>query len=321
MKLIKYLKKIVLASVPLLAICSCSNGEREVTPCEVDIDEIYKVLSPNEEDNAQGLTFGKDSIPGSIIDFDMQTESQEIYVFFENLTVLDINPKITKDLFEFATEELKEYGFISEDWKLTDEEFNEAFGEPANYYSGTMAILEKIKGAFDTQYSEIKESGEAFNAYFLIYPVYLNDNYVTYRESAYCYTGGAHGMTISYLHTYDLKSGERLTVDDIVTPEGMKSVREEVVAHMAYCYPIYENIKTVNQYIDSLNVWLDNFDQPDDSKEITVENFPLSDPGLTSEGLVFVYEMYQLTPGSDGCPVVLIPYKDIKGCLYDKLGV
>ena len=92
-------------------------------------------------------------------------------------------------------------------------------------------------------------------------------------------------------------------------------VREEVAARMAYAYPIYENITTVEQYIDSLNVWLDNFNDSDSSQKITAKDFPIEDVALIKQGLVSVYQMYELTPGSDGCPVVVVPYEDIKGCL------
>lgn len=296
----------------ILAAC---NHTRQVVPYEQDTDEIFAPLQPNEEEMPEFQTFGKDSIPGFIFDFEMTTSNHDVFVYYQNLTVLDINPRITYDVLDFSLQQLCEYGFINDSINFTETEYQSLLKEGLNYKEASARTLDKFKEAFDSTVETYDSIVSPFNIYFQIYPVFLNKEIVTYRESAYCYTGGAHGMSISYLRTYDLSTGSLLTLADIVKPERLEEVREEVAAHMAYSYPIYENITSVDQYIDSLNSWLDNFETENEKKEITLQNYPLPDPALTEEGLVFIYQMYELTPGSDGCPVVLIPYKDIRGCL------
>ncbi|MCH5226531.1 MAG: hypothetical protein J1F16_01735 [Muribaculaceae bacterium] len=309
----KYFFISLLTLVALIAT-GCSHS-RNIVPYEVDTDVVFRPLAPNEEENPNDYTFGKANIPGFIFDNDFTTSKEDTYVYFSNLTILDVAPAINQHLFNFIIAQLTEYGFVEPSYSFPDNEVTSLMNQGLNYKEASAAILDNFKTAFDNQVDTITSYGSPFNAYFLIYPVFLDDNYITYRESAYCYTGGAHGINITYLKTFDLKSGEELSFDDIVKPEHAGVVREEIAAHMAYSYPIYENIKTVQQYVDSLNVWLDNFNDSDNNEMITVKNFPAGDIALLKEGLGVIYQMYELTPGSDGCPIVVIPYKDIKGCL------
>lgn len=299
----------------IVLIMSACGKDRQVVPYDVDIDEIYKALVPNDEDRPDYITFGHDSIPGFIYDIEFDTDNREVYVYFDNLTVLDVNPQINQNIFEFIQGELCEYGFINDSVNLAADEFQQLIGKGFSFTEAAGKLLDTLNDEFTAQLKREGNISYPFNARFDIYPVYISGEILTYRLSAYCYTGGAHGMTISYLRSFNLDSGKLLDFDDIVNPESRQAVREEIAAHMAYSYPIYENITTVNQYIDSLNVWLDNSNPDDSSGEITASNFPVSDVALTEQGLVAVYQMYELTPGSDGCPVVLIPYSDLKGCL------
>lgn len=307
-----YKHHILLFSCLLLAACS---QQRQVVPYEIDTDEIYQAWAPNEEDMPEGLTFGPDSIPGFIFDYEMTSDKENVYIFLDNLTVLDVNPEITQSLFDFVYSQLSEYGFISDKASYNSDEISRLQAEGFPYDQASAKVIEHFQTDFNNQIETIEQFNTPFNAHFQIYPIYFTKDIVTYRLSAYCYTGGAHSMNTSYIRSYNLASGKCLGFDDIVAPQGREIVRQEIAAHMAYSYPIYENITTVDQYIDSLNVWLYHFDSNDNHQKITLENFPTGDVALVKEGLVSVYQMYELTPGSDGCPVVVIPYKDIKGCL------
>lgn len=302
----------LLSSLLCIVVISCSQN-RQIVPYEVDLDEIYKALPPNDE-NPQQLNFGQMNVPGFIFDYDFTTENEDVFINFNNFTVLDVNPLINKDLLNFINEELKDYGFINSEG-ISEEEISSILSEGLSYEESVATILKKLQAQFEEQLPEILSYKTPFNAYFQIYPLYFGKNLVTYRLTAYCYTGGAHGMTITYIRSYDLRSGKSLSFDDIVTPQGREDVRNEIAAHMAYSYPIYDNITTVEQYIDSLNKWLDFSDSDQNKEEITISTFPTGDVALIKEGLVCVYQMYELTPGSDGCPVVVISYKDLKGCL------
>ena len=306
-------QKILLFLFLSLLVIGCHQN-RQVVPYEVDADEIYKSLTPNEDNLPENITFGPDSIPGFTYDVDFTTNDSDVYVFFNKFTLLDVNPEITQNIFEFIQQQLTEFGFVNQSFSINPNEMEKLLADGVSFQEAAGKILDMQETAFDSQIATF-ENINHFNITFLIYPVYLDKKFVTYRETAYSYTGGAHGMTVSYLRTYDLSSGKLMGLNDIVKPDGLEKVREEVTAQMAYSYPIYENIKTVDQYLDSLNVWLDHFDPLGVAGDITVKNFPLTDPAITAEGLVFIYQMYELTPGADGCPLIVVPFKDIEGCL------
>lgn len=306
---------ILFMAVALLTAC---QNNRMVVPYESDSQDVFTALTPNEPEQPEGYTYGPDSIPGLSFNYEMTTDNPEIYVNIQTFTILDINPGVTRSLFSFIKSELDEYGFI----KLT-----KTISAPDSIILNKDSVFtdnyildefKSIKDEFDKELPVIQQYGSAFNILFDIYPVYIDDKYVTYRQSSYCYTGGAHGNTTASLITYDIESGKALNLYDIVKTDRINEVREEVIAHMAYSYPIYDNIKTVDEYIDSLNVWLGTSSDEEAASEnprITLENYPLPNPAINETGLVFIYETYQLTPGSDGTPIVVIPYIELKGCL------
>lgn len=313
----KILSFVMSISLLIIITTGCGERNRQVVPYESDSEDVYVPLMPNEEEQPDGYTYGPDSIPGLSMDYDMTTDNQEIYVHIETFTILDINPRVTASLLTFVKNELEESGFIKVNKVFSSKEEYELTNDSIFSRNYIFREFDNLKEEFYKELPIIEEYGSAFNIVFNIYPVYIDRKYVTYRESAYCYTGGAHGNVSTKLVTYDLESGKALNLYDIVKSERINEVREEVAAHMAYSYPIYDNIHTVNQYLDSLNVWLgtDNTEESGGEARITLENFPLPAPALNATGLVFIYETYQLTPGSDGSPVVVLPYAELKGCL------
>ncbi|MCH5240353.1 MAG: hypothetical protein J1F38_09020 [Muribaculaceae bacterium] len=293
---------------------SCKKESRQIIPYEVDSDEIYKPLKPNEEDNPYP-TYGIDNIPGVTFDYEMTTPDNEVYIFFDNLTLLDVNPAITQFLFNFISYHLKEYGFINPSDNSALPGVAELIHQGLAFDKAAASLLETIQKEFEQETDTILSYKTPFNAHFQIYPLFLTSDLVSYRLSAYFFTGGAHGMSVSNIFSFNLRDGHMYSFDEIIRPEDRKFVRQEIAARMAYAYPIYENINTVDQYIDSLNVWLDHFDPDERQVKITEDNFPVSDVALLKTGIVSIYQMYELTPGSDGCPLIFIPYDDIKGCL------
>lgn len=315
-----YLKsfKILLFILISTLVIGCQNS-RQVVPVDVDTDKIFEALQPNDDSNSMDLVFGPQNIPGTIFDTEFTTDKPEVFIYFQNLTVLDVNPDITASLLDFVTEILLENDFITESDPSPVERWEEYVNQNIPYNEAAAGVIDSIKQNFETKNSKESTPDYPCNVYFNIYPVYLDDNYVTYRHYAYTYTGGAHGIPATYLVTYNLKTGQKLSMGDIVKSGSINEVREEVVAALAYSYPIYENISTVDQYLDSLNGWLGHFQPLEQDEKLTINNFPLPDPAVTSYGLVFIYQMYEIAPASEGSPVVLIPYKDLHGCLNIKI--
>lgn len=301
------------------------NSASELQNTLADSIDVYMQLKPNEEWDSGRHTYGKDSIVGNSIKYRLTTDSSDIYVDF-NLTILELHPRITANLLSFIHGEMLDWGFINESdtippfttKKMTDKGYSQS--------DIVKKALDWEGERFYHQLPLIFEYGErGYNLDIETYPVFLNENYVTYKKYAYYYTGGAHGNYSICLHTYNLKTGESVDLEDIVIPKKLNKVRERVAYHMAAEYPIYSSVNSIEAYLDSLNRWkgltdlsvIFGFKKENEIEQISLKNYPINDPGIHSAGLVFTYEKYHLTPGICGCPTILISFDEIRDCLKE----
>lgn len=119
----------------------------------------------------------------------------------------------------------------------------------------------------------------------------LNEDMVTYEVSTSSYIGGAHPNTVTHPFTYDLKTAQVLTLDNIFVPEARDSIMPVIV----------------NALARQLNVTPANLGQA----EIFVDQ--LVDPGMpyiSNGALVFHYNPYDIAPYSVGpVEVTVYPYE------------
>lgn len=302
---------------------SCSSGSKNgeaIVDYPIDRLDVFKPLIPIDSIEVSKSYRG---IPIALTKDSFATDNSEIYIKMD-FVILDQNPKITTNLLSFAMFNLSDCGFthtpdslISEKYdvfKITDIPTQELINQ----------FSDVVSKEFYAQLPTILSYDDwGFNMDIEIYPVFLNDEYVTYCKDAYWYTGGAHGNYSKFLQTYDIKTGDSVDLEDIIKPDMIGEFRKVVVKHMASSYPIFEDIKTVEEYLDSLNEWKGNTNigvvlgvvSRDELRKITMENYPIDDPGITEVGLVISYEKYFLTPGVNGCPTIVIPFDEIKHCL------
>ena len=320
-KKIFYMSKInILLYFSILTVLTISNGcynkNHQIIPNEFDTADVYEPLSPNEDENPEEPTFGQEHIPGLMMSERIPGNNDDIYIDL-NLTFLVSNPEIIYNIFNFITSELQETGFINEKDFSSFPSLDLSEDSLPHLEKYVSDCLDSIRILFTKQLPEIESYKVPFNITIDAYPVFLNDDYVTYRKYAYYYTGGAHGNSESLLTTFNLTNGKPIGLKNIVKSDRLDDIREMVASHMAYSYPIYDNIKTVDEYIDSLNVWLGTGTSENENAgdRITLKNYPLKDPAITQLGLVFIYEKYELAPGVDGSPVVVLPYLEIRDCL------
>ena len=193
-------------------VWSCSQSDRQIVPYDTDIDEIFVPLPPNDEDSPGELTFGQDSIFGVTFDYEITTQDSDVYIYFSNITLLRINPQIADNLFNVITTLLQENDFISsEDRGAGNLSYNK-LAQNNNYNEAAISLLDSLEMDFQEQLKLLQPFPSAFNFNFQVYPVFLNNKYITYRIYGGCYTGGAHGQTFSYLKTYELSTGKLLTI-------------------------------------------------------------------------------------------------------------
>lgn len=308
----------VAAVLLLIAAFTISCNEKPVLKTYAsDTIDVYRRLSPNENWISSSNTYGINHVAGHSNTYRITTDSNNVYVDFD-VTLLELHPKITANLLSFMHWTMLHYGFADEKDTVPPFDVYEMTNEGAEQYEIAHRMMDWESELFYEILPKI-EGERGYNLDVKIYPVFLNDDYVTYRKYAYYYTGGAHGNYTSLLQTFRLDTGETLDLPDFVNPEYYKELRKIVASHMASSHPIYDGITSVDQYLDSLNRWRSETDfwaftrdDDDESDRITLENYPMTDPGIDETGLVFTYDKYALTPGSEGCPVIVVTYDEVR---------
>lgn len=155
---------------------------------------------------------------------------------------------------------------IFEDNVLADEEFFDEFsGVPYSY---------------DTGISDIR---------------YFDGEYVSFVQAAYEYCGGAHGLPIWEGYAFNLETGERLLLLDLIsnTEEELKSI---VTAYFG------EKIDA-----DPEDFW-------SDAKETVYDLISLESTEfvLTDEGICFFIHPYSIAAYAAGFPEVTVPYSEFE---------
>ncbi len=147
------------------------------------------------------------------------------------------------------------------------------------YRQDNLEYLEDI----EEEWSFMMDWSESINGSFL-------DPYkgmVSYLKYAYGYSGGAHGMDVLTCRTFDLKTGEQIFEEDLFKRGYEDRLTEALRANLLSSYEDH-----------------DMFFETD----IT----PSDEFYLTSEGITYIYQRYEIGPYAIGIIDVLVPWKEIQ---------
>ncbi|MFT7557638.1 MAG: hypothetical protein ACI83D_000303 [Planctomycetota bacterium] len=127
----------------------------------------------------------------------------------------------------------------------------------------------------------------------ITYSLHEFDEWVTFVVHEAVYMGGAHGISTITSFTYDRSSGKRILLHDFVTKRQLVTLSN--LAEKTLLNQI--GIQSDQGFISS-------------GTEPRYDNFDTF--FLTPEGVVFVFQMYQVAPYSAGVPEILIPYEQFE---------
>lgn len=128
---------------------------------------------------------------------------------------------------------------------------------------------------------------------------YFDGKYVSFVQEGYDYFGGAHGLPVWEGYTFDLETGERMLLPDLVsnTEEELKDIVT----------------KYFGEKIDESpsDYWAD-------AKETVRESisFETTDFVLTDEGICFYMHPYSIAAYAMGFSEVTVPYSEFQGLLF-----
>ena len=119
--------------------------------------------------------------------------------------------------------------------------------------------------------------------------------FITYEGESYVYTGGAHGMPMEMIATFDANTGKQLTFDDLILPNSKGQLLKLIQKHVL-AQDEYRSCKLSDFF------------------EFTL---PAQAPALKSDGVKFQYQAYEICCYAMGMPDCTIPYDEIRPMLTD----
>lgn len=153
--------------------------------------------------------------------------------------------------------------------------------------------IEKFNQEYIAFKTEFPESAIEWDAQIDGEVMYQSDMVISIALTTYLNTGGAHGILIINFLNFDTATGE--TIKNDVLFNNMSAFKN-------VAKPFFEN-------------------EIDDKKELYFEpdNFVLPENiGFTDEGLILLYNTYEIAPYSSGITEFQIPYNDVEDLLTYK---
>lgn len=119
------------------------------------------------------------------------------------------------------------------------------------------------------------------------------------KHETYVYTGGAHGLPSTLFYNLSRENGRLLALEDLLQPNARTSLL--IIAEQVFRA---EQEIPAGQSLQAGGFWFENdvFALP--------ENFT-----ITNEGLLFLYNPYEIASYADGMIEVLVPFERIQALL------
>ena len=190
-------------------------------------------------------------------------------------------------------------------------------------------IKAEIKKVAKTQYHELKtqwqedrecrgeDMGMIYSSYQRISVDEESDTYVTYSYCTEGFTGGAHGYATATGITIGKATGKEIGYESEYNANTMTfSIKHQNLFRSTKSAGLYKLIKEgVKDYFSDLEdhrisdeELADVLQNVPDVNHIPVPQFP---PTFTKNGLVFLYQQYEIGPYAVGMPNFCIPYKKV----------
>lgn len=130
-------------------------------------------------------------------------------------------------------------------------------------------------------------------------PVYQTDKVLTYSFSSYSYMGGAHGSSTGDGQTFVLSSGQGLTARNMFRP-GATATLTNYLRKALWDQYFKTDAEPGSTLADVLLI------RPE------ALQLPVTAPQFGPDGLIFIYQQYEIAPYCYGMPSCVLPYEAVK---------
>lgn len=135
--------------------------------------------------------------------------------------------------------------------------------------------------------------------------LYCTPQIVTYCSEMYVYSpGAAHGMSMYSPATFVRSTGRLLEWDDVLTRNAIYTLRPILLKELK------------KQYFSKIE-WMSDYDDISDMLLIQADELelPAVNPELRADGIVFIYQPYEIAPYAAGIPRCTLSYKQLEPVL------
>lgn len=136
---------------------------------------------------------------------------------------------------------------------------------------------------------------------FTITKEFENSDVVSFNLQTYWFGGGAHGGTTIQGATFRKSDGKQLGWDMLASKKAMKG---EIVAGLKK----FLEVKTDKELMESLLLPVETDVDQLSTKDIP---YPQTAPWISGEGLVLMYQQYEICSYAQGMPVIVIPWNKL----------
>lgn len=165
-----------------------------------------------------------------------------------------------------------------------------------NEYVNSIAEYNEYRDTTKTDSSMLPDFLPPWYLYFSFSIPHNDRGVLSYMQIVDVYMGGAHGMVFAEPMVFDCKSGSLLKLDDIIKPEGIRELT--MIADSIFRR---NNSIPPDSAINSNGNWFaaDTFYLP---KKFYIDR----------SGMVFFYDLYEVTSYAEGMPEIFIPWARIE---------
>lgn len=241
------------------------------------------------------------------------TENYNNAIEFESYTYTDKyhfkgkpdNPAMTVELqYFYPVSYVKNHSALT---KMRNQLETNLFGQLAVHGQPETCLKKAAESSFD-EYKEMEdEFGDDEEPFMMEWEydmtthIELNDfDILSYSDSYYSFSGGAHGMYGIAHYTFDMKTGQQLGLEDILIA-GYEDQLSNLLSERL--------LEDVNAYSEGTVKTLVEHGFWDDKINPT-DNFYIAKNGLT-----FTYNPYEIAPYAVGSVVVFLPFKELSNIL------
>lgn len=191
-----------------------------------------------------------------------------------------------------------------------------SFGEPYMKYADMDTIIEKFHDDVLREYRldyvplyEQMKDGESEEVsinlnnehMLMVYPMTLQGNVLSYVVERYLYLGGAHGINNRLLLNFDITTGQTLTEQDLFTDDFFSKIHDLLVLNLVRQrddMSLIEDVQNSDYEVDAIK--------------------PNGNFYFAPDGLIYIYNPYEIGPYYLGETNILVPTEEIKPFLKEE---